>query len=365
MDGLTALERARNLIQLCRYDAALEALSPAFGDPATEAEAWCLRTQALLGKSDLTQALQAARSAIGANPGNEWPHRLLACVLQQGGNPKDALRAAQEAARISPHQVETLHVLALCLANTRKKTDAEEVANTLLEQHPHAALSHQTAGIVAAIRKDWIAAERHLRASLRLEPHDASVAAALAEVLQRLGRRQEAGESLVAAARANPTDHAIRKSLGRLGLPVATFAGFGLLKVIVSVQFIRALRNVHPATAVIIAAAFFTIVGGYLSYARVSGTRGLPDHIHLGLMGDHRNYALGWLGGAALASIPLAVWAAAAPPDQGRSSVLSIGLLLFSVMAVTLILRFWTGPSPNLFPSMTAWLARRRAAPRS
>jgi len=364
MDDFLALARARNLIQLRRYDAALEALAPALGDPATEAEAWCLHTHALLAKGDLSQALPAARKAIAVRPEDEWPHRLLALVLLHGGNHKDALRAAQEAARLAPRQVETLHVLAICQASSRKKADAQTTVNTLLKLHPHSALAHRTAGAVAMTSKNWAAAMPYLRESLRLEPNDADVAASLAEVLKRLGRRQEAGEMLLAAARADPTDHSIRKSLGRLGLPVATFGGFAIYKVMVSIQLSRALPNVQPATAVMVTAAFFTLVGGYLSYARVSGTRDLPDDIHRGLLGEHRNYALGWLGCAALASVPLAVWAAAAPQDHGQSLALSIGLVLFSVVALTVILKLWTGPFPIRFPSTAAWLARRRA-PRS
>ena len=83
------------------------------------------------------------------------------------------------------------------------------------------------------------------------------------------------------------------------------------------------------------------------------------------LLGEHRNYALCWLGSASVASLPLAVWAAAAPDDQGQSYALSIGLALFSVAAITLVLKLWSGPFSNRFPSATAWLARRRATRRS
>jgi tetratricopeptide (TPR) repeat protein len=364
-DGFPALSRARSLIQVSRYDAALDALVPALGDPATDGEAWCLRTQALLAMNDLTQALPAARKAVSLDPGGEWPHRLLALVLQRGGNHKDALRSAQEAARIAPYQAETLHVLAICQANARRKADSEKTVHALLERHPHTALSHQTAGSVAAIRGKWSAAEGHLREALRLEPNDADVASALADVLQRLGRREEAGEALLAAARADPTNHSIRRSLGRLGLPVVAFGGFGLFKVMASVQALRVFRYLYPATAVILCAVFLLLVGGYLSYARVSGTRHLPEHIHRGLMADHRNYVLGWLAGAACAAMPLAVWAAAAPPDKGQSWPLAVGLAVFSAGALGLVVWLWTGPFPTLFPSTPAWLERRRNSRRA
>lgn len=358
MDSFLTVARARTLIELRRYDDALAALTPALGDPTVEAEAWCLRTQALLGKGDVKEALAAARAAVEVSPEDEWPHRLHALALQYGGNHRAALRSAQEAARISPHQAETLHVLAICLANRRKKADADETVNRLMEQHPHAPLAHQTAGAVAAARRDWAAAERHLRESLRREPNDPDASAALAEALTRQGRRQEAGEALLAAGRADPTNSSIRKSLGRLGLPLAGFVGFGSVKVLLPLQLLRLVDNVRPAIATIVVTAFFVLVGGYLNYARVSGTRGLPDHVHRGLMSDHRNYALGWLGSAAIVSIPLAAWAAAAPADQGRSTALATGLVMFSVVALTAVLTLWTGPFPRPFARTTAWFAR-------
>lgn len=363
-DGFPALARARNLIQLRRYDAALVALAPALGDPATEAEAWCLQTQGLLAKGDLRRALPSARRAIAARTQDEWPHRLLALVLLRGGNHKGALHAAREAARIAPWQVETLHVLAICQANRRRKAEAQTTANTLLDLHPHSPLAHQTAGAVAMTRGNWTAAEGHLRESLRLEPDQADVTQLLAEVLKRLGRREEAGEMLLAAGRANPTDHTVRKSLGRLGLPASTLGGFGIVKVMLTLQLFRVFALVDPATAVVLLAAFFTLVGGWLSYARVSGTRDLPDEIHRALLGEHRNYALAWLGCAALTSIPLAIWAAAAPQDHGRSLPLALGLAVFSVVALAITLTLWTGPTPNPFASTTARLARRRATRR-
>jgi tetratricopeptide (TPR) repeat protein len=365
MDGLAALARARSLIDVRRYDEALDALAPAFGQGDTESEAWCVRAQALLGKGDLREALPAAREAVARNPQHDWPHRLLAIVLQRGGSHRAALRSAQEAARLSPDLVESLHVLAVCQANAGKRADAQKTAYSLIERHPQSALSHQTAATVATVRRDWSTAEFHLRESLRLEPNDAEVAAALGKVLQRQGRRAEAGEALLAAARVDPTDHTVRRSLGRLGLPVITFGGFGVVKGLVALQAARAVPLLHPATVVLVCAAGFGLVGGYLTYARISGTRALPEHVHRGLMADHRNYGLGWLGVAGLAAVPLSVWAAAAPVGHGQSWPLALGLAFFSVVALVTVVWLWTGPFPNLFPATTAWLERRRGSRRA
>ena len=169
---------------------------------------------------------------------------------------------------------------------------------------------------------------------------------------------------LLAAARSDPTNPTHRRSLGRLGLPAAMFGGFGFVKILVSVQLLRIFEHVRPVTGVVIAATLFLMVGGYLSHARVSGTRSLPADVRIALRGDHRNYALGWLGSAGMASFPLAAWAALAPPGHGRSAPLAIGLLVFGASALSFMFRRWTGPFPNLLPVTTAWFARRRAAGR-
>jgi tetratricopeptide (TPR) repeat protein len=361
-DGYLALSRSRHLIHLSRYDEALEALVPALGDPATEAEAWCLRTQALLGRRDLRSALESVRKAISIDPNNEWPHRLHALTLQRSGNHTDALAAAKEATRLAPDQVESLHVLAICQANARfQKDEAEKTARLLVGKHPHSALAHRTMGTIAAMRDNWTTAERHFRESLRLQPDDADAAAALAEALHRQGKREEAGQALLAAARSDPTDKQIRRSLGRLGLPALTFGGIGVFKVLVALQAFRAFRFVQPAVGTAICGVLLVAVGGYLSFARYSGTRSLPEHVHRGLMGDHLNYALGWLTVAAVACLPLALWAAAAPPEQGQSRSLAVGLLAFSAVALAAVFKYWSGPLPNLFPSTTAWWQRRKA----
>lgn len=360
-DGYAALSRTRHLLQLRRYDEALEALAPALVDPATETDAWCLCTQAHLGQDDVRQALRSARRALALDPNREWPHRLLAVAHQRRSNQRDALAAAKEAARLAPEQVETLHVLAICQANVRfQKDQAEQTARLALEKHPHSALAHRTVGTVAAMRSDWLTAERHLREALRLEPHNAEVAAELARALHRQGKRQEAGEALVAAARSDPTSQETRRSLGRLGLPALTFGGLGLFKAMLALQAVRLFHYFHPATGTVITAVVLAGLGTYLTVARVAGTLTLPEHVHRGLMGDHRNYALGWLSVAAFACLPLALWAAAAPPEKGRSVALAIGLLVFFVVALAGVLKLWTGPLPNLFPSTTSWWRRRR-----
>ncbi|MFB9313042.1 tetratricopeptide repeat protein [Nocardioides plantarum] len=344
-DGVPALAKARHLIELRRYDEALAALGPATADASTRPEASCLRAQALLGKGASGAAVKAAREAIALDPLHEWPHRLMAVAHAQAGRHKRALSAAEEAVRLAPHHVETLHVLALCQVDRGKKKDARAIVTTMLRQWPDSALAHETAGIVATRSKDWAVAERHFREALRISPQDADITRALAEVLRQSGRRQEAGQALLAAARADPTNHEIRRSLGRLGLPVVAVGGVMIFKVLLSVQVVRVLPYLQPVVAAIALWTFIAAVGGYLTQRRYLGTRNLPAHVHEGLTGEHRNYGLTWLAWGGVLSLPLAAWAAVETPAAGGSMILAVVLGFLGLAALATAWAAWSGPS--------------------
>jgi Flp pilus assembly protein TadD len=343
MDGVPAIAKARHLIELRRYGEALDALGPAAADASTRPEASCLRAQALVGKGAGGAAVKAAREAVALDPHHEWPHRLVAIAYMQTDRHKRALSAAKRAVRLEPHQVETLHVLALCQVNRGKKKDARAIVATMLQKWPDSALAHETAGIVAAARKDWAVAERHFREALRISPQDAEVARALAEVLRRSGRRQEAGNTLLAAARADPTNQEVRRSLGRLGLPAAV-GGFTIFKVMLSVQVVRALPYLQPVVVAIALWTFVAAVGGYLTQRRYLGTRDLPAHVHEGLSSEHRNYGLTWLAWGGVLSLPLAAWAGVESLAAGGSVMLAVVLGILGVAALVTACAAWSGP---------------------
>lgn len=363
MSGWTALERARSLIAVGRNDAAMEALAPALVDSATAPEAWCLQTQALLAEGDHKQALHSARRAIELRPHDEWGHRLHALVLLGAGNKVGAVRAVEEAVRLAPEQLECLHVLAICqmqMRSTRKQ--AVVTADLLLDRHPDSPLAHFTAGAVYASLREYPKALPRLREALRLDPQMSDAAALLAEVLKATGRTQEAGEMYLAAARADPTDHSIRRSLGRLGLPAIGIGGWLIVRGVIVLGAARNATWIDPMVATFLLAAFFLVIGGYFVYRRVAGTRVLPEDVRRALARDHRNYALGWLGTAGLISIPLAVWSACAPPGHGRSFALALGLVAFGLSTLVAFTALWTGPFPKQVAVAERWLERFRSS---
>ncbi|WP_062296138.1 tetratricopeptide repeat protein [Demequina maris] len=363
MSAWAALEQARSLIAVGRNGAAIEALAPAMADNATAPEAWCLQTQALLAEGDHQHALQSAKRAIELRPHDEWGHRLHALVLLGAGNKAGALSAAEEAVRLAPDQLECLHVLAICqiqMRSTRKQ--AVVTADMLLDRHPDSALAHYTAGAVHASLRKYPKALPLLREALRLDPQMSDAAALLADILKATGRPHEAGEMYLAAARASPTDSSIRRSLGRLGVPAIGISAWLILRATIVVSAARNATWMDPMAATAILAAFFVLVGGFFVYRRFTGTRTLPDDVHRALARDHRNYALGWLATAGVISIPLALWAAFAPPGDGRSFKLALGLVAFGLCTFVAFAVMWTGPYPKHVAVAARWLERLRAS---
>lgn len=360
-EGHAALVRVRNLIDLRRFSEALAALPPAFADPATAPEAHCRAAQSLIELNRPREALAAADQAVALDPQDEWPHRLRAIALLRRAKHKAALAAAEEAAHLNPHEIQVMNVLAICQVNRRKKEEASRTAAAALAAHPHAPLAHKTAGIVASAQNHQAEAEEHLRAALRLDPNDASVATLLASVLKQRGNKREAGEVLLAAARVDPTSSDTRRALGQIGLPVAAVSGFAALKAVLAVQGARLFSHAATGVGVAIVALLFLVVGGGLTLARVRGTRHLPEHIRAGLMDDHRNYALAWLGASAPIALLFAVFAQAGETSPGSALALTLGLVAWAGCAVGVTRWLWAGPLPRLL-TPTRWFARSRSS---
>lgn len=357
-ESYAALARARSLIAVKRYPEAMDALGPALVDGNTEAEAQCLRAQALIESGRPSDARDAVARALELDPHNEWPHRLRAIYLQHQGMHKLALASATEAVRLAPDEAQALHLLAVCQLNTRKKDEALATAASLVATHPHHPLAHETAGMVAEERGKWADAERHFREALRLSPQDAGVARQLAHALKAQGKRQEAGQVLLAAGQMDPTHAGTRRALGRIGLPALGIGGFWAVK-IGGYAFLRTLGSTTPATATAVVWVVFGLLAAVLTYRRFAGVRHLPEHVRRGLHSDHWNFALGWLGAAGVVTIVLALWAFNAPPSGGGSGWLGGGLLLLGAASVVLMYGLWTGPAPNPLPTVLARIRRQ------
>jgi tetratricopeptide (TPR) repeat protein len=340
-----ALARARSLVAISRWRDAIGILGPAFAESATAAEAHCLQAQCLLALGNPREAASAAKLALAVEPTREWAHRLLAIADLRTGRRRAALEAAQEAARLEPSSAHALHTLVVCQLALNQRAAAETSAQAALEANPQSAMAELTAGLVAEARRDWEGAERHFREGLRLEPQHSDLALRLGKLLHRRGRRGEAADAYLAAARSNPTDTRARHGLSRLGLPVV---GGGVALVIKLVVLNGALGVIgsspKPLRVALVLGVLLAVAGAIDWTFRVRGTRGLPDQIKAGLRSDHRNSALRCVRLAAFAAIPLGFWCAVIPTSAGGGPARAAAFFAFALAGLAAARYLWIGP---------------------
>jgi tetratricopeptide (TPR) repeat protein len=353
MSAYASLSRSQSLIELGRWQDALEQLGPSLVDPDTEAEAHCLRAQCLLGLRRPADALVAAGQSLAVDAQREWPHRLRAIALMQKGRHRAAVAAARESARLGPGVPEALHILALTLVNSDKVQAAQEVADALLAEHPHSPLAYETAAAVAMARKQWVIAEGHFREALRLRPEDADVARGLGDALRAQGRKQEAGEVYLASARLDPTSTDTRRVLGRLGLPIV--GGFAAVKWVAYPVVRLTYEFLTPLAALCGLAVALALGAGVTTVLRLRGTRLLPERVHRGLLGDHRNFALTWLWAFGWTCVPVALWSALISRADGGGLLVASAVICLAAVSWLLSYAWWVGPPPRRF----SWLTGR------
>lgn len=344
-----ALARARGLAAVRRWHDAVGALAPALAAEATAAEAYCLRAQCLIELGEPRAA--AARQALAARPDSDWAHRLLAIALLRTRRRRAAAAEAAEAVRLAPQSVHALHVLAACQMALSRRAAAEQTARAAVAADPNASLAHLTLARMASGRRDYATAEKAYRDGLRLAPDNPDLALGLAQLMHRLGRRDEAATAYLAAARADPADSRARRGLARLGLPVAAAGGAVAVK-IAAIAGASSVGRAAPATghaprsalAALVPGLGLLTAGTITTALRIRGTRNLPEQIRKGLRSDHRNAALRWLGIAAFFALLLAIWAASMPASAGGGPAIALGFAAFAAAAAFAARRLWTGP---------------------
>lgn len=338
-----AIARARSLVAVKRWQDAMEALVPAYGNGATAADAHCLQAQCLLGLGQPGQAANAARQALAAEPDREWAHRLLAVACLRMEHRSGAIAAAREAVRLAPTSAHALHVLALSQLLLGHLQAADKTARAAVAANPEEAVAHLTMAQVAVAHQAYVLAERAYRETLRLDPGNDDGLLGLGRVLHRLGRRKEAAEVYMAAGYTDPADAKARHRLARIGLPAARLDPVFVATRVLFIG-VPTLILLRPGWAAVVAGGFVLIAGGAATALRVRGTRRLPEAARQGLAADHRNAGLRWLQVAALLALVLAIRAAALPAARGGGFGEAAGFGAFAVTAAYLAHRFWTGP---------------------
>lgn len=207
------LQRAAYLLELGRAKDALPLIREALVADPGSSEAHCYLSQVCLAENHLADALDAARRAIALEPEDEWGYRLSAIVFLRLGCVQDAVSAAGDAVRCSPHGREALYTLADSLLSARELDRAAEVADQLSCVAPEWFQTHFVLTHIAREAGRLPEAEEHIRLALALDPERAHLLQELGTVLQCQGRSLDALEAYDLAARQDPRRAAERTRL--------------------------------------------------------------------------------------------------------------------------------------------------------
>lgn len=214
------VQRAALLVDVNRAAEAVALLHRAVGLEPDDQRAWCELGRAELSCGHPSEALAAANRALGADPAQEWPHRLASIALNLLGQHEGAVRAARQAVRLAPFAWQTHVQLADSLADYpaprrvrgQLRAEAWAAANRAvelapLEPDPHCTIGHLLASQAAP------QAERAFREALRLDPGNARALNGLGLVGMRNGRLVAAAADFGAAAAADPYDSVARGNI--------------------------------------------------------------------------------------------------------------------------------------------------------
>ena len=201
-DGLA---RARSLIALRRYDAALTAIGKVLARTPDSGEALCLRAQALIGLNRYREATTAAEQAVGRVPESSWPFRLLALAAIPLGDLLRAEDAADQAVKLQPN-LAVCHIVRSQVASARSAhVVAVQSAEEARRLSPHSADAHHQVGLAHLRADNAEVAAVAFENAVRLDPTDANKLNSLGVAYSRLGRRKEALRCWVGATALDPT----------------------------------------------------------------------------------------------------------------------------------------------------------------
>ena len=212
-EGAALQARADALLEIGRYQDALPLLQGGLTQFPGDARLLCRMAFAFLKMGELDQASRYANEAVGADPFEEWGHRLRSVILLESGQAAQAVHAAEEAVALNPNGAQSLHALIKALLGAKQKERAEEVAAHMRRTSPDSIWTHNGSVLAAMHLLQWERVEYHCRAGLALDPHLYSEVNNLGMALCHLGRFQEAVACFREAARLMPTDQKIHQRI--------------------------------------------------------------------------------------------------------------------------------------------------------
>jgi tetratricopeptide (TPR) repeat protein len=156
-----------------------------------------------------------ARQTVQRYPDSAVARLVLGEMLNHSDDCPAAEPVLREAIRMDPKRAKAHFELGYALGMQRKFREAAEVYRRTLELQPDFAMAHYNLALCLEFT-DEAAAEKAFRDAIRYRPEYPDALMALARLLKRQGRYQEAVKCAEDAARAAPTDSRPAKLLKEL-----------------------------------------------------------------------------------------------------------------------------------------------------
>ncbi|CAB4947319.1 unannotated protein [freshwater metagenome] len=211
-----AAERAAALSDVGRHADAEALLRRALATDPEDAGLQAALAHVLLALGRSTEALEHAERTIALAPEVGYGHALRSIALGTDlRRRREAVDAAREAVRLDPEDPSCHQILAVACLRSRWWPEALDAADRAIALDPEDADAHGVRGAALMGSGRPAEAEDAYREALRLAPEDGDALhdLGLAVGVQGRGRRDEARRLLVDAARADPTDEHVRRSV--------------------------------------------------------------------------------------------------------------------------------------------------------
>ncbi|HLK49632.1 MAG TPA: protein kinase [Bryobacteraceae bacterium] len=221
------LLRARINVDAGWYGDAVRALQAESRLLAASEEANILLGRALAAAGQLEQAAEAYRQALALSPESWRGHQGYGEVLLKSGRVQDARVEFVRVTRLQPNSMIGYSRLGTALLAAADLKGARRQFETALERAP-AAEAYYNLGLVSYYGREYAASIPFFEESIRIRPNSDRYTLALADVLHRLKRNEQAREAYLrvltllersAESRPLTTDEECRRAIGfaRLG----------------------------------------------------------------------------------------------------------------------------------------------------
>ena len=167
--------------------------------------------------SNLSDAIEALRSAHNNEPTNAVVMMQLGELLRQDNNASEAITILEQATELAPEDIRAWTNLGVALQQEKKITEAKRAYEKALALNPKSATTLSNLGAVAKENDEWESAFGYFEKALEIEPNLAEAHSNLGAMLLELGRLEEAVTSCAEAITLKP-DYA--KAYVNLGVAI-------------------------------------------------------------------------------------------------------------------------------------------------